>query len=231
MTSSVPAYGASAASQRFSPSVSFASKAARLALYSAAPAGSSSRELRGDGAGDDPPVLGVEPEVRVAERVDVAHRARHRARRPLEDVAAVGGVEVAGGARADLVVAALVDQRRQVADLELEAGDDQQIRLRELQHERGLRVDEVRVLVALREGEGLDAVAADGVGDRREVLDARDDRGPSRRRAPPTSSRHEQRVESVSCLHFVRPQKGWAPWAPIANWIWRKPSLALMPGA
>ncbi len=186
------------------------------------------RQARRDRPRDDAAVLGVEPVVRVAERVDVAHGARDGARGALEDVAPGRGVEVARAARPDLVVAALVDQRRQVADLELEAGDDEEVRLRELEDERRLGLDEVRVLVALREREDLDAVAADGLGDRREVLEARDD---LHRREGRRGGQGQKRGESDCDAFHAVPQKGWAPWAPMANWICRKPSLALMPGA
>ena len=102
--------------------------------------------------------------------MDVSHRPRHDLGRLLEDVAADRRVEVAGVPRVDLVVAALVDQGRKVADLEFEPGDDQQIGARELEDERRLRVHEMRILISPRQGDRLDVVASDRLSDRREVL-------------------------------------------------------------
>ena len=105
----------------------------------------------------------------------VAHRAGDLLGRPLEDVAAARSIQVSGAAGMDLVVAALIDQRRQVADLELEAGDDQDVGAGELQDEGRLGVHEMRILISLRQRERLHPVAADRVRDRGEVLEGRDD--------------------------------------------------------
>jgi hypothetical protein len=113
--------------------------------------------------------------LRVAERVHVAHRARDRARGALEDVAAGRGVEVAGCPGPDPVVAALVDQRRQVAHLELEPRDDEEVGAVEFQHERRLRLDEVRILVTPGERLRVDALAADRLRERAEIRQRRDD--------------------------------------------------------
>src|SRR2546425_8873842 len=82
----------------------------------------------------------------------------------------------------DLRVAALIKERREVANLQLESRDDQRVGPRELQDERRLGVDEVRVLVPLHEGESLDAVPADRVGQRGEVLQGRHDLEPGESR-------------------------------------------------
>ena len=52
-------------------------------------------------------------------------------------------------------------QRRQPADLQLAADDDQQVGLLQLQDEARLRLDEVRILVALGDRLDRDLVAAD----------------------------------------------------------------------
>src|SRR5262249_4488823 len=77
----------------------------------------------------------IEPVVRVAERVDVAHRSRDLAGGDLEDLRRERRVEVAFGARLDLGVAALVDERRQPADLQLATHHDQQVGGVELEDE------------------------------------------------------------------------------------------------
>ena len=115
---------------------------------SAASAGRSSDELRRIGLGDAPAVVRIQPVVRVAEGMDVAHGAGHLARRDVEDLGRRGGVEVAVGAGLDLRVAALLDERREPADLELAPDHDEQVGLRELQDEAGLGLDEVGILVA-----------------------------------------------------------------------------------
>ena len=151
-----------------------------------------------DRARDDAAVLGIGPVVGVAVRMHVAHGARDLLRRPLQDLAADRGVEVAAAARLDLGVAALRHQRRQVARFELEPGHDHEVGARELQHERGLGVDEVRILVALGQREGLDAIAADRRGDRGEVLEAGDDLRAwlRRRRRSATASRIARAAEA-----------------------------------
>ena len=93
-------------------------------------------------------VLRIQPVVRIALRVHVAHRARDLARRDLENRAPERRVEIAVGAGLNLRVAALLDQRRQPADLQLAADDDQQVGLLQLQDEARLGLDEVRILIA-----------------------------------------------------------------------------------
>ena len=135
--------------------------------------GRHARELVRDRLRDVAAVAGVEVVVRVALRVHVTHRAGDLAGRDLEDPRGERGIEVALGARLDLRVAALVEQRRQPADLQLAADDDQQVGLRELEDEARLRLDEVRVLVAARDRLDLHLVAADLARQVGEVLGAR----------------------------------------------------------
>src|SRR2546426_243358 len=91
-------------------------------------------------------------------RVNVTERARHLLRGAIQDFAAGRRIEVPGRPGMDLRVAALIKERREVANLQLESRDDQRVGPRELQDERRLGVDEVRVLVPLHPGESLHAV-------------------------------------------------------------------------
>src|SRR6185295_18422588 len=120
-------------------------------------------------------VGGIEPVVRIAERVDVAHGAVHRAAGAVEDVHALRDVEIAGGARQDLAVPALVEQRRQPADLQVEADHFQQVGVPEQQQETRLGLDKVRVLIPAGDGGDVDAVAGHFLRDRGEVGGGGDD--------------------------------------------------------
>ena len=80
MTIFVPLYGAMAASQRFSASASRLSKSAYRCAKYARVGRDQLRQLLLDGLRDAAAVAGIQPVVRVALRVDVAHRARDLAR-------------------------------------------------------------------------------------------------------------------------------------------------------
>ena len=120
-------------------------------------------------------VLGIEPVVRVAERVHVAHGSGDLPGRQVEDFRGERRIEIAVGARLDPGVARLVDQRRQPADFQVAPDHHQQIRLVQLQHEARLGLDEVRILVAAGERFDGDLVAADLADDRRQVARRGDD--------------------------------------------------------
>ncbi len=132
-------------------------------------------ELVRDRLRDAPAVVRVEPVVRVPEGVDVAHRAGDLAGGDLEDLRGERGVEVAVRPHLDLRVAALLDERRQPADLQLPAHGHEEVGLGELQDEAGLGLDEVRVLVAAGDRLHLDPVAAHLAGEVGQVLGAGDD--------------------------------------------------------
>ena len=93
----------------------------------------------------------------------------------LENRGAERGVEIARRAHLNLRVPALLNQRRQPADFELAADADQHVRLLQLEDEAGLRLDEVRILIALGHRVDGDVVAADLARDRREILGRRHD--------------------------------------------------------
>ena len=75
----------------------------------------------------------------------------------------------------DLGVAALLDERRKPADLQLAADGNQQIGLLQFQDEARLRFDEVRILVAPGDRLHGDPIAADLARNRREIFGRRDD--------------------------------------------------------
>ena len=105
----------------------------------------------------------------------VAHRARDLALRNVENLRVLRRVEIAVRAGLNLRVAALLDERRQPADLELAPDDDQQVGFLELEDEARLRFDEVRILIALRERIDGDPIAAHLLRDRRQILGRGDD--------------------------------------------------------
>src|SRR5687768_10224092 len=86
-----------------------------------------------------------------------------------------GGVDVPGRAGADLRVARAVQQERHPADLQVETDIRPDVRRPELEDEARLRLDEVRILVALADGGGLYEVAAHGPCDVVQVRGAGDD--------------------------------------------------------
>ena len=102
--------------------------------------------------------------------MNVSHRPGDLPRRDVENRRLERGVEVARRARLNLAVAALLNQRRQPADFELPADGDQQIGALELEDEARLRLDEVRILIALGDRFDGDPIAADLAPDRRQVL-------------------------------------------------------------
>ena len=136
--------------------------------------------------------------MRVALRVDVAHRAVHLGGGHVEDGDRARAVEVAQLAGLDLRVARAEHERRQPTDLQLEPDVQQQIGLVQDQHQARLGLDEVRVLVALAERFDLDTVAADFLGERAE----RGDRGHHPQRGSGGARRAErQRGEQDEASH------------------------------
>ena len=147
-------------------------------------------------------------EVRVAAGVHVAHRARHRLGRDFEQRNPVGRDDPARGARADFRVAGLVDQRRQPADLEVEAVLDQNVGFVQRDDEARLRLNVVGILVRLADAGDVDAIAADVARDGREIGQRGDDlelglcagRPAADREAPAMSSAAAVSSMSARCL-------------------------------
>jgi len=133
--------------------------------------------------------------------VHIAHRPGDRPGRHLENRRAERRVEVSLCAGLDLRIAALLDERRQPADLELAPDRDQHIGLLQLQNEARLRFHEVWILVAARQGLHRDVIAANLTTDRRQIFGGRDHRelvlgGCGRR--------NERRSEQEKCYAFHR---------------------------
>src|SRR5260370_41531831 len=59
----------------------------------------------------------------------------------------------------------VADERRKAADFELESNDNKKISVPEFQKKAGLGFDEMRILVATRDGFDIDPVAADLLGE------------------------------------------------------------------
>ena len=169
--------------------------------------------------GDPLAVLRIHPVVRVAQRMDVAHGARDVPVGNLEDRGAERRVQIALRADLNLRVPALLDERRQPADLELAADADQHVGLLQLEDEARLRLDEVRVLIALRHRVDGDVIAADLARDRREILGRRHDvQLALRRRRRARQQEDSGKRGSQSCVVMSAPQNGCAPCAPMENW-------------
>ena len=113
--------------------------------------------------------------MRVAERMDVPHGARDVAGRNLENRRAERSVQITCCARLNLAVSALLNERREPADLELAADGNQQVCFLELQDEARLRFDEMRILIAFRDRVDGRAIAGHLARNRREILRRRDD--------------------------------------------------------
>jgi len=128
------------------------------------------RQFFGDRFRDALPVFRIRPVVRVAERVHVAHRTRDVSTRDLENLSGQGRVEIPLSARLNLAVSALLLERREPPDLQLAADQHQQVGSLELQDEAGFGLDEVRILVPLRNRLDRNLVAADLAADRREIF-------------------------------------------------------------
>ena len=199
MTTFTPLYGASAASQRalggLQPLVEVvvALREERLVRRIEL------AELVANRLRDQPAVVRVEPVVRVTLRVHVAHRARDLPRRDLEDLHVHRRVEIPVAAGLHLGVAAVGEQRRQPPDLEFPPDDDEHVGTADLEDETGLRIDKVRVLIALRQRDDDDLVAADFPRERREIFRRRDDAQRRRRRGPRADRHRREEREAREC--------------------------------
>src|SRR6185369_6021003 len=116
-----------------------------------------------------PAIVRLEPVMRVPRWVDIAHRAGNLPGGNLQDLDVHRGIEISLAARLNLRVAAAADERRQPADLQLAADDDQEVGPADSQDEARLRIDKVRILVPLGERRDGDAVAANFLRERSEV--------------------------------------------------------------
>src|SRR4029077_11814469 len=74
-----------------------------------------------------PAVVRIEPVVRVAAGMNVAHRAGDLPGRNLENLDVLRCIQVSAGARLNLGVPAARDERRKPSDLELSTDSDQEV--------------------------------------------------------------------------------------------------------
>src|SRR5260370_38041507 len=93
--------------------------------------------------------------------MDVAFRAGDLAGGEFQDSCKSRGVKITRRADLNPRIAGLCDERRQPADFEFEADDDEQLGLGELQKKAGLGIDKMRVLITARDGFYVNSVSTD----------------------------------------------------------------------
>src|SRR6266446_1988609 len=101
--------------------------------------------------------------------MNVAFSAGDLAGGEFQDSCKSRGVKITRRADLNPGIAGLCDERRQPADLEFEADDDEQLGLGELQKKTRLWIDKVRVLIAASDGFNVHFVAANFLGEGRQV--------------------------------------------------------------
>ena len=154
---------------------------------------------------DDDPVHRVGVDVRIAEHVNVAGRARD-GRRHIEQVDAAVSRHMSGSAVPHLRVAGAVEERRN-PELQVEAGGHEQVRTLDERREARARVDEMRIHVAPGDRGDLRQVTRDLAGDRRVRREGRDHadlllrRGPRRQRAGRGQHDQEGRAKPPCRFH------------------------------
>src|ERR1700738_5229786 len=109
-------------------------------------------ELVLNALGNAQTVIGIEPVMRMAERMDITFGAGDLAGGQLQNSGKAGSVQIAGATNLDAGVAGLGDERRKPADFELESDDDEELRPGKFKKEAGLRIDEMRILISARDG-------------------------------------------------------------------------------
>src|SRR5882724_5828517 len=132
-------------------------------------AGAHFTEFVGYAFGDAQTVFRIEPVVRISEWVDVAFGASDLASGNFKNFRITRGIQITGSSNLDFRIGGLRDERRKPADFEFETDDDEQVRSAQLQKKAGLRFDEVRVLIAARDGLDVHFVTANFLREGREV--------------------------------------------------------------
>ena len=159
-------------------------------------------------------------------RVDVALGAAHLVGL-LDQLDSLGQIDEAFGARNDLRIVGLSDERRHEPDLERAAIDDEKVCLAQLADERGARHHEMRILITLGQGGDIDLVFGNlgddgpnvGIGDNQLGLGlGRDGECETDRDREQSACYHQ--------LHWISPgsQNECAPWGPTAMFIWSNTS-------
>src|SRR5205823_8912699 len=122
-------------------------------------------ELVLEQTGDAARVLWIEPIVRIAERVHVAHAPVDVAARYVEHGNDLRDVDVSRAAEHDSLIPRSLEEQRHPADLEVESDKREDVGIAKLQNEARLRLDEVWILIPFADMDGLDLVAAHRLGD------------------------------------------------------------------
>src|SRR3984893_625745 len=105
-------------------------------------------EFSSDAFGDAATIVGIEPVMRIAERMDVAHGASHRPGGNVENFSKLRSVKISVRADLNPWVAALRDQRRQPPNLQLQSDQYEQIRVKKLQEGTWFRFHKMGILIA-----------------------------------------------------------------------------------
>jgi hypothetical protein len=132
-------------------------------------------QLVADRLRNTPPVARLEPVVRIAERMNVPHRARDLPCRNFQNFHIQRCIQIPIGPRLNLAVAAARQQRWEPPNLQLASNDDQDIGLAHRENEARFRIDKVRVLISARQRRHRHPVAADLAGQRSKIFGCRDD--------------------------------------------------------
>ena len=221
-----------------SPARAARGRPARFCSKAARRCGRDAREPVEDVGGDCRRHARVERVVRVADRMDVAHRAVHPGRRHLED-RGCPRTRRRARARPGCTFGLFAPWTTTSAHWSSSRPfDHEQVGPPHLDHEARADLEIVRVLVAAGERVHLDEIAADRLGERLEVGGGRDDadlvggaRG-ARRGAPrapratrSSRSRTQLRIGSIVLVPSIRTDApGWAPRMKVA---WKRSSSTL----
>ena len=127
--------------------------------------GPQARHAGGDGLGHNAPVERIQQVVRIALRVEIAHRAVDPLGGDLEAKRAQRGVQMAWRSGQDFRIAGSFQNRRLIADFQLHPHADPQIGVVGGQHVAGLGGDVVRILATGGDGRDFGPLPADVAGD------------------------------------------------------------------
>src|SRR5438876_11266957 len=118
-------------------------------------------KLGSNSFGDAPPIVWIEPVVRVPEGTHVAHGACNRSGGNIENFGELRGIEIARRSLLNPGISTLRNERRQPTDFQLQTDHDQQVSLAQLEQKAWLGLDEVRILIASGNRFHVDLVTSD----------------------------------------------------------------------
>src|SRR5215510_4618002 len=98
---------------------------------------------------NSPPIIRIQPIMRIPKWMNISHRARYLSLWYVENLRKLRSIEITRRADLNPGISALVDERRQPADLQLQSDHDQQIRIPQPQQKARLRLDEMWILISL----------------------------------------------------------------------------------